>query len=115
MGKDVLLIESDPFVQKLLVKLIEAANYTTVIAESGVTALELLETRAFNLITLDLQTPILDGDQFLKKLPLLAPTTPVVVISDDNQEVKPHPQIKAAISKPFHFEHLLTLIACYIA
>ncbi len=30
MGKDFVLIESDPFVQKLLVKLIEAVNSTTV-------------------------------------------------------------------------------------
>jgi CheY-like chemotaxis protein len=115
MEKYILIVEDNPFVQKLLVKFIEAANYTTVVAENGAKALELLETRPFNLITLDLEMPVMDGHQFLEKLPLVTSNTPVVVIATDSEEVKPHPQVKAKLSKPFHFGQLLAVITSCLA
>jgi hypothetical protein len=57
----------------------------------------------------------MDGQKFLEKLPLFASTTPVVVISTSSEEVKPHPQVKAKLSKPLHFDQLLTVIAFCIA
>ena len=113
MEKYILVIEDEPFIQKLLVKFMEAAHYTPVVAENGAVALELLETIAFDLITFDLNMPIMDGNQFLDQLSAYAPTIPVLVISGDLEELKPHPQIMANLAKPFQFDQLLTvLMAC---
>lgn len=59
--------------------------------------------------------PVMDGYQFLKKLPEYAPTTPVIVISGDLEKVTSHPQIKANLAKPFLFDQLLTVIAACLA
>jgi two-component system response regulator FlrC len=115
MEKYVLVVEDDPNVQQMLVDLVEVANCKCVVADNGAIALELLETIAFNLITLDLKMPVMDGNQFLEKLPEYAPTTPVIIISGDLEKVKPHPQIKANLAKPFLFDQLLTLIVACLA
>jgi CheY-like chemotaxis protein len=86
-----------------------------VVADNGAIALKLLGTVTFNLITLDINMPIMDGYQFLEKLPEYAPTTPVIVISGNLEEITSHSQIKANLAKPINSNRLLTLIAACLA
>src|SRR5689334_15689356 len=115
MVKYVLIVEDDPAIQQMFVEMVELADCMGVVAANGAVALELLETFTFNLITLDLKMPVMDGHQFLAKLPEYACSIPVIIISANIEEIKPHPQIKATLGKPFQLDQLLLALSSCLA
>ena len=78
-----LVVEDDPKSAKLLRLLLEAEGFRVVVASSGEEALTLARGAQFNLITLDLQLPGMNGWKFLLKLRDDAhlASTPVVIIA----------------------------------
>jgi len=78
-----LVVEDDPKSAKLLRLLLEAEGFLVVVAASGEEALTLARGAQFNLITLDLQLPGMNGWKFLLKLQDDAPlaSTPVLIIA----------------------------------
>src|SRR5436309_2918167 len=98
MAKMILVVEDESAIRELLVTLIDDEDYTNAVgAASGIDALKLLETITFDLITLDMNMPFMDGNAFLKELSERAPSIPVVIISATPQSLKPHRQVKAVV------------------
>jgi CheY-like chemotaxis protein len=114
LGKLILVIEDDDAIRELISDVLKDAGYSTSDAEDGARALELLATVTFDLITLDSSMPKMDGNKFLEQLVEQVPTIPVIVISALPGQIKPHPQVKARIAKPFDMEQLLAVIEKYI-
>jgi len=110
----ILVVEDDNAIQELLTEVLQEEGYKPSIAENGSSALELLATVTFDLITLDSEMPEMDGNQFLEKLTEKFPTIPVIVISANPGNIKPHPQVKARVAKPFDVEQLLAVIDKYL-
>ncbi len=81
----ILCIDDSPTVTSLLKKVLSVEkNYkVTAVAKDGQEALSLLQTQEFDLVTLDLNMPVLDGVGFLKKY---KGSAPVLVISSINRE-----------------------------
>lgn len=83
---EVLSVDDSPTILTLLKKVLTPENgfQITATAKNGAEALELLKTRKFDIITLDLHMPELDGIGFLKAYQ--GQSTPVMVVSSINRD-----------------------------
>jgi CheY-like chemotaxis protein len=109
MTKLILVVEDEAGIRDLLVELIDGEdNYKATSASNGLVALDYLKTITFNLITLDMNMPEMEGNEFLQELSKVAPTIPVIVITATPQKLRPHKQVKASIAKPFEIDELLS-------
>ncbi|MBR4008303.1 response regulator, partial [Fibrobacter sp.] len=79
----ILLVEDNLMNQELAVSLLNSVGLTTMIANNGKEALELLKPDSFNLVLMDLQMPVMDGltatkeirakeEEYFKEVPILA-------------------------------------------
>ena len=78
--KHILIVEDEPDIQELLCAYLRDAGYGTAAAGDGVAALELFQSRPFDLVLLDLMLPGLTGEQFIQKIRPLR-TMPIIVLS----------------------------------
>lgn len=59
--KSILIVEDEPDIQELLTAYLRNAGYRTTSAEDGVAALDLFQSRTFDLVLLDIMLPKIDG------------------------------------------------------
>lgn len=88
--KNILLIEDDDVIIKLLVKRIEKAGYNVEVARNGKGGIQKIKERMPDLLLLDMIMPILDGFgvlEYLKKENIL-PGLPVIIVSNSGQPVE---------------------------
>ena len=79
----ILLVEDNVMNQELAVSLLDSVGLSTMIANNGKEALDLLKPNSFDLVLMDLQMPVMDGltatrairekeDEYFKNIPILA-------------------------------------------
>lgn len=64
----ILLVEDNLVNQRIAKHLLDEANLNVSIANNGLEALELLNTKRFNLVLMDLQMPVMDGIEATRKI-----------------------------------------------
>ena len=107
---NILLVDDDIGIRKLLRKLLERQKFHIVEAGDGLDALEKVKEREFNTVITDVVMPRLSGIQLLTELRKNYPLIPVIIITGK-------PAIEAAvecmkngaydyISKPFDFDQV---------
>jgi len=122
---NVLIVEDDPDIRKMLAAFIATAGFHAVAAEDGLEALHLLRAvrhrapEAPCLILLDLKMPRLSGNEFRRAQlgdPLVA-SVPVAVMSGaaDLQQRAEALGAVAVLPKPIHFDTLLDVVKRYCA
>ncbi|MDC8106398.1 response regulator transcription factor [Chryseobacterium sp. PTM-20240506] len=111
---NILLVEDDERISKFLVKGLGEAGYQMVLADSGEKARDLISTYDFDIILMDIMLPGLDGMQLTQIIRFKKNYTPILVLSALNS---PDDKIKMLdlgaddyLSKPFHFEELISRI-----
>lgn len=67
-GKTVLLVEDTPFFQKLERNYFEVAGYKVILGQNGKEALQLLHENEVDIIVSDINMPIMDGIELVKKI-----------------------------------------------
>ena len=105
-----LVVDDDPDLQKVYVRLLEPAGFQVVVAKDGLLALELFKQQHFSLVVLDYLLPRLDGikvaEEILKirKLPLLFCSA----VTRDQQMANRLRSLGVGwiVEKPFRLEHL---------
>jgi two-component system KDP operon response regulator KdpE len=110
----ILIVEDNFWIGSMVLELLETEGYTVKYVDTAFKALDLLRQERADLIILDIGLPDKNGNEFLEELAQLDPTMtaiPVVVISANMSRLKPSPQIKAALDKPFDLEKLLAIVA----
>jgi len=82
--KNILLIEDDPFVQRMYKRMFAHQNYALLFASDGKEGLELAQRRKPNLILLDILMPGLSGLEVLERLKQEEATKniPVLILSN---------------------------------
>lgn len=111
---NILLVEDDERISKFLVKGLGEAGYQIVLADSGEKARDFINTYDFDIILMDIMLPGMDGMQLTQLIRFKKNYTPILVISALNS---PDDKIKMLdlgaddyLSKPFHFEELISRI-----
>ena len=113
----VLIVDDDPFQLKLLERMLTAAGYETVLAESPLSALEMAAQGRPNIVLMDVDLPDIDDVEATRRLKAnkLFASTPVLMITGhgDRDVVLRSVQASAAgfLVKPFEKDLLLAKIA----
>jgi CheY-like chemotaxis protein len=122
---NVLIVEDDPDIRKMLAALLAAAGFNAVPAEDGLEALHLLRAVRHRspqtpcLVLLDLKMPRLSGNEFRRAQladPVVA-SVPVAVMSGvaDLQQRAEALGAVAMLAKPIDFELLMDVVRRYCA
>jgi DNA-binding response OmpR family regulator len=110
---DILLIEDEPGVMDVMLRVLQRAGFAVRTAHDGATALAALHACAPALAILDLVLPGISGYAVLTHIQQHYPALPVIVITANPQAIT-HPDAQIVdryLLKPFHVEELLDMIA----
>lgn len=112
--KRVLVIDDEETVVKPIEHILRLFHYEPFTATQWTDALELLDRETFDLITLDLEMPTIDGPTMLKFIRESGHITPVVVVSASITEKTPDDlaefDVSAFVYKPFKVSHIKEII-----
>ncbi len=111
----VLLVEDGETNRKLVSLILRRAGADVVTAENGQVALEITQTRTFDVILMDMQMPVLDGYLATQALRRRGLQTPIIALTAHSMKGDEQ-QCRAAgcsgyITKPIDTECLLTTLA----
>jgi CheY-like chemotaxis protein len=81
MKKKVLLVDDDPGVRRMLLRVLEEEDYDVVPAVNGLEALEVVTNTAVDLVLLDLNLPVQNGWETFERLNTENPSLPVIIIT----------------------------------
>jgi CheY-like chemotaxis protein len=79
--KKIMLVDDDPAIRHILLRLLTEENFFVLTAADGVEALELANATKFDLVLLDLNMPVKDGWQTFEQLTAKDPTLPIIIIT----------------------------------
>lgn len=119
MSCNILIVDDSPILRtaiKKVVKLADISEDHIFEAGNGAEALQVLETVWIDLVLLDLNMPVMDGEQFaveMRKRPDLNDVAVVVVSTESNKERLDRMKqlgVTAILHKPFEPEDLRRLV-----
>ena len=113
--KDILVIDDEPTITQVVVKVCKAEGMTIVAADHATEALRCLEENSFRLVLCDIMMHELDGFQFLEELARRGIHTPVIMMTGYSTMENAVRSLTATgtvdyIAKPFTADELLTVI-----
>ncbi len=113
-AKTILIVDDDPPTQQLLKALMHRNGFESVSAANGHEAIEILRTRTFSAIVLDLMMPTVDGRGVIEFLTGDKRDIPVILCTAAGPRATEKVQgdmVRAVVRKPFDIEHLMETIA----
>lgn len=118
IGKTILLVDDEPIVVELLKKALEAYGYETLSAKNGVEAFEVAQITPPDLMVLDMNMPIMDGEQTMALFKSNKKTMniPVIIYSahiEDPEKMKLAGAVYV-VNKSLGFKVLAECIARYL-
>ena len=112
--KRVLVVDDEAAIRKLLCTVLSGRGLSVDEADDGQTALDLIETRQYGVVVLDLIMPVVDGFVVLEKLARVTPRPVVLVISGAERGVVERldpAAVHGIVRKPFDPEELANVVA----
>lgn len=116
----ILIVDDDKTIRNILSKFLKNEGYSTTTAEDGLTALNLIETRQFDVILLDMVMPAINGLEVLITLRLnhAISELPIIIISVTDDDAKVAELLNHGandyIHKPIEAKVLLARVATQI-
>ena len=106
-----LVVEDDPELRTLFRTTLALAGYSVAVAEDGFEALRQVETRAPDLIVLDIALPRLDGRDVHRELMSNVGTAaiPIVVITGDSSRLE-RSEFPCVLQKPVDLDDLVAAV-----
>jgi len=94
---NILVLDDDPTWRRFIKTTLESElNTTLLVAASGREALQILAERPIDVVVSDLQMPVMDGFQFLKRARVQSPSTKVIIVSASFEPLMPAPSTLTA-------------------
>jgi DNA-binding response OmpR family regulator len=117
MAEKLLIVENDPITRRNLTYFLNREGYEVAYTSNGIQALERLSEENFNLVITDFITPRVDGLNLTVLIHSIAPQTPVIIMSGEEDVSKTNALRVGAvdlIEKPLVFETLLAKIKLHL-
>lgn len=113
----ILLVDDDPAIRQILVRLLSDEDFVVLTASNGVEALVLSESTRFDLVLLDLNMPLKNGWETFAQLSAENPSLPVILITARPQQFLPALAAGAGalMEKPLDFTKLFRTIRDLLA
>ncbi len=115
----VMLVEDNMSLQYVAGQFLHVAGYDVTIAENGRQALDLLESRSFDMIFMDIEMPEMDGREAIKHIRASGIETPVVALTGHAREAFEEEALSlgfnALCSKPVQRSVLIEACALQLA
>ncbi|HLR67327.1 response regulator transcription factor [Virgibacillus alimentarius] len=115
---NILIVEDEQKLSRVLQLELQYENYTTSIANNGKDALQLMEEKEWDLVLLDIMLPELSGLEVLRKVRRTDKTTPIILLTARDEV---HDKVSGLdlgandyITKPFQIEELLARIRVHL-
>lgn len=112
--KDILVIDNDTYICKLLEKFLSEKKFIPDFSYSGKNALQKIKNKKYDLILCEYRLPDTDGLEALKKIKEINPLIPVIIITTYDNVKMAVKMIKSGaldyVTKPIYPEELLDLI-----
>jgi DNA-binding response OmpR family regulator len=117
MKKQILLLDDDPGVRRMLRRVLENEEYLVRSASTGAEALHIAAEEYIDLVLLDLNLPGENGWEVFERLTTENPTMPVIVITARSNQIFPAlaSGVGALMEKPLDLPKLLLTIAELLA
>jgi DNA-binding response OmpR family regulator len=108
----ILLVDDDPAIRQILVRLLSEENFTALTAANGVEALALSSTVKFDLVLLDLNMPVKNGWETFEQMSARDPLLPIILITARPNQFFPAlaSGVGALLEKPLDFTKLFQTI-----
>jgi DNA-binding response OmpR family regulator len=111
----ILIAEDEARVAAFIEKGLRKYGFTTVVAEDGQQAIQMMQAEEIELLLLDLGLPIMDGWSVLRELRSQGQSLPIIVVTAQDNKVEAFAQgATDFISKPFHFSELLEKVQSHL-
>jgi DNA-binding response OmpR family regulator len=115
---DLLLVEDDAKIGRLLASALEASGHDATWAPDGATALDVAGTRRFDLVLLDLGLPDVDGVELCRELRRLQRDSVIVILTARRDEMDVVVGLESGaddyLTKPFRLTELLARIRAHL-
>jgi DNA-binding response OmpR family regulator len=110
--KRILLVDDDPAIRQILMRLLIEEDFYVLTAANGVEALVLAESMSFDLVVLDLNMPVKDGWETFEQLSAKNPLLPFILITARPNQFFPAMSsgVGALLEKPLDFVKLFDTI-----
>ncbi len=108
----VLLVDDDPAIRQILVRLLAEEGYDVLTAANGAEALGMSGSIKFDLVLLDLNMPVKDGWETFEQLSSKNPLLPIILITARPNQFFPAlaSGVGALLEKPLDFTQLFRTI-----
>ncbi|MEJ5264093.1 MAG: sigma-54 dependent transcriptional regulator [Bacteroidales bacterium] len=111
---NILVVDDERSIRNTLKDVLEYEKHTVELAEDGMSALQLIQQKEFDLVLCDIKMPQMDGTELLEKIMQVSPDTQVVMISGHGNIETAVESIKKGafdfIEKPLDLNRLLVTI-----
>ncbi|ASK61271.1 DNA-binding response regulator [Virgibacillus phasianinus] len=114
----ILIVEDEKKLSRVLQLELEYENYQTQIADNGTDALQLIETKNWDLVLLDIMLPELSGLEVLRRIRRNDQQTPVILLTARDQVYDKVSGLDSGandyVTKPFQIEELLARVRVHL-
>ena len=111
---EILVVEDEELIREIFQQSLESLGFSVDTAEDGKTALEMCQSKDYDIITTDINMPLMDGITLLKHLKSRWPFIEVIVVSGYASIENAIEALKIGafdfILKPVNFDHLKLLV-----
>lgn len=101
----VLVVDDNSLNQLITKKIVEKHNYLCVVVDSGLAALEKLDTEEFDVILMDINMPVMNGFETTRRIREKCITTPIIALTAFDKEEVAEEALSAGMNdiiiKPF--------------